>query len=515
MSDPAYDIAIIGGGINGCGIARDAVGRGYSVYLCEQGDLGGATSSASTKLLHGGLRYLEHYEFRLVREALIEREVLWGIAPHFIWPLRFVLPHSKGMRPAWLLRLGLFIYDHLGGRKRLPGTSLVRFKSSPVGQGLRADLSLGFEYSDCWIEDNRLVVLNARDAVERGAVIQTRTRCIRAEARPGHGWRVITLNPGSGHEKTISARMIVNAAGPWANELARNVAKRPPRGRVRQVQGSHIVVPKLYDHDRCFIFQGEDGRIIFTIPYEEEFTLIGTTDRDYPGDPAKVAASEEEIAYLCRLVSAYFTTPLSPEDVFWSYSGVRPLYDDGSSAAQKATRDYVLEIDDSDDAPILSVFGGKITTYRRLAEAALRHIARALGAPARPGLSAGWTGQTPLPGGDFPPLAFAAQVDRFHRQHAFLSKEQARRLVRQYGTRAPRAIGHATTAAGLGRDFGAGLSEAEIVYLQQQEWVQTADDLLWRRSKLGLRMSEAEIASVAAFLAADKAPARSAGCAGQ
>ena len=472
--------------------------------------MGGATSCSSTRLLHGGLRYLEHFEFRLAREALIEREVLWGIAPHLVWPLRFVLPHSKGMRPAWRLRLGLFIHDHLGGRRLLPGTSLARFKSSPIGRGLRADLSLGFEYSDCWIEDNRLVVLNARDAVERGAVIETRARCVRAESRPGRGWRITTLDPERGNEITVGARMIVNAAGPWANELARTVARRPPRGRIRQARGSHIVVPRLYEHDRCFIFQGEDGRIIFTITYEEEFTLIGATDRDYPGDPAKVAASEEEIAYLCRLVSEYFTTPLLPEDVFWSYSGVRPLYDDGSSAARKATRDYVLEIDHSDDAPILSIFGGKITTYRRLAEAALRHIARALGAPARPGLPAGWTGKTPLPGGDFPPLAFDAQVDQFHRQHAFLSRDQARRLVRQYGARAPRAIGNATTAEALGRDFGAGLCEAEIVYLRQQEWVRTADDLLWRRSKLGLRMSEAEMASVEAFLREDKADARSA-----
>lgn len=449
MPDPDYDIAIIGGGINGRGIARDAVGRGYSACLREQGDPGGATSCSSTGLLHGGPRCLEHFEFRLAREALIEREVLWGIAPHFVWPPRFVPPHSRGMRPAWLPRL--FIHDHPGGRKLLPSASLARLKSSPVGRGPRADLSLGFEYSDCWIEDNRLLALNARDAVERGAVIETRARCARAESRPGRGWRITTLDPERGNEITVGARMIVNAAGPWANELARTVARRPPGGRTRQARGSHIVAPRRYEHDRCFIFQGADGRIIFTIPYEEEFTLIGATDRDYPGDPARVEASEEEIASLCRLVSAYFTTPLSPEDVFWSYSGVRPLYDDGSSAARKATRDYALEIDHSDDAPILSVFGGKITTYRRLAEAAPRHIERALDAPARPGLPAGWTGQRPLPGGDFPPLAFDARVDRFHRQHAFLSKAQARRLAPRYGPRAPRAIGHATTAEGLDR----------------------------------------------------------------
>jgi glycerol-3-phosphate dehydrogenase len=345
MAEKIFDLVIIGGGINGCGIARDAVGRGLSVFLCEQGDLGGATSSASTKLLHGGLRYLEHREFRLVREALIEREVLWRIAPHIVRPLRFVLPYSKDMRPAWLLRLGLFIYDHLGGRKLLPGTSRVDFALSPVGEGLRGELRFGYEYSDCWVEDNRLVILNARDAVERGAEIRVRTRCVEALPEAGGGWRVITRDQDSGQDSTIRARVLVNAAGPWASGVACDIAKRPPKGKVRQVQGSHIVVPKLYSHDRCFIFQNADGRIVFTIPFEGDFTLIGTTDRDFPSDAATVRASDEEVSYLCAAASGYFRKPVTPAEVVWTYSGVRPLYDDGQSAAQQATRDYVLEVD--------------------------------------------------------------------------------------------------------------------------------------------------------------------------
>lgn len=501
MAQDIYDLAIIGGGINGCGIARDAVGRGYSVFLCEQGDLGGATSSASTKLLHGGLRYLEHYEFRLVREALIEREVLWGIAPHIVRPLRFVLPHSAGMRPAWFLRLGLFLYDHLGGRKLLPGTSKVRFDRSPIGEGLRDNLRVGYEYSDCWVEDNRLVILNAMDAQERGADIRVNHRCISAEADPAGGWRVTTRDLQSGTEYTIRARMLINAAGPWANDVARNIARRPPKGRVRQVQGSHIVVPKLYDHDRCFIFQNSDGRIVFTIPYEDRFTLIGTTDRDYPGDPATVAASAEEIAYLCRAVGDYFKRPVSPRDVVWTYSGVRPLYDDGSAQAQKATRDYVLEVDTTGQAPVLSVFGGKITTYRRLAESALGHIEMILGKNAQQGgLPEGWTGRYPLPGGDFAPGEFTAQVRKLIAAYGFLGTADATRLVRQYGTRAPLVLGAARQRADLGRDFGAGLTEAEVTYLHAHEWVHTAEDILFRRSKLGLQMTDAQIATLAGFL---------------
>ncbi len=495
-----YDIAIIGGGINGCGIARDAVGRGYSVWLCEQGDLGGATSSASTKLLHGGLRYLEHYEFRLVREALIERETLWSIAPHIVRPLRFILPHLKGMRPRWLLRTGLFIYDHLGGRALLPGTSRANLAAGALADGLRDDITVGYEYSDCWVEDNRLVVLNAMDAAERGAEINVRTCCISATSENGI-WQVVSHDLETGVHTTIRARMLINAAGPWASDVARDLVGLPPKGRVRQVQGSHIVVPKLYGHDRCFIFQNTDGRIVFTIPYEGRYTLVGTTDRDFSGDPAQVTASEEEVSYLCDLVSRYFKQPVVPDDVIWSYSGVRPLYDDGSSDAQKATRDYVFETDAKDGAPLLSIFGGKITTYRRLAEAALAHIADHLGKPIAPGaLNEGWTGQRPLPGGDFAPGAIYSQVRTLVARYPFLSQQSAERLIRLYGTRAAEMLDDAETVADLGRQFGGGLTEREIGYLRRKEWVREADDILFRRSKLGLHLTEAQRTEIRSFM---------------
>ena len=501
MEDALYDLAIIGGGINGCGIARDAVGRGLKVYLCEQGDLGGATSSASTKLLHGGLRYLEHYEFRLVREALIEREVLWGIAPHIVRPLRFVLPYTKGMRRAWLLRLGLFLYDHLGGRKLLPGTARVDFARSPIGQGLRAGLDFGYEYSDCWVEDNRLVILNARDAEERGAVIATGTRCTHAAPDPAGGWRVITEDLATGAKTSLRARVLVNAAGPWANEVAQTLVGRPPKGKVRLVQGSHLVVPKLYDHDRCFIFQNADGRIVFTIPYEGKFTLIGTTDRDYQGDLAKVSASEAETAYLCAAVSEYFRKPVTPQDVVWSYSGVRPLYDDGQSKAQQATRDYVLEVDTAANAPMLSVFGGKITTYRRLAESAMDKLLPLLPAgTGSKGQPAGWTGRTPLPGGEFQPQDLNLQVNALVKTYGFLTRDEAHRLIRLYGTRARILLGDARSRADLGQDFGGGLTAREIDYLRAYEWVRRAEDILFRRSKLGLHISLAEATAIDDYL---------------
>ncbi|NLH83167.1 MAG: glycerol-3-phosphate dehydrogenase, partial [Phyllobacteriaceae bacterium] len=353
-----FDLAIVGGGINGCGIARDAAGRGLTVHLSEKGDLGGATSSASTKLLHGGLRYLEHYEFRLVREALAEREVLWSIAPHIVRPMRFVLPHVAGMRPRWMLRTGLFLYDHLGGREALPGTATVDLRKGLLAQGLKPEIAHGWEYSDCWVEDNRLVVLNAQAARAAGAEIATRTEARAICVRDGV-WSVETVDPATGVCREIRARVLINAAGPWAGSVASRLAGRPPKGLVRLVQGSHVVVRRLYEHDRCFIFQNRDGRIVFTIPYEDDFTLIGTTDRDYDGDLDRVRASKEEISYLCAAVGAYFRRPLTPADVVWSYSGVRPLYDDGASAAQTATRDYVLELDRGGGAPMLSIFGGK------------------------------------------------------------------------------------------------------------------------------------------------------------
>jgi glycerol-3-phosphate dehydrogenase len=488
-----FDLAIIGGGINGAGIARDAVGRGWSVHLCEQGDLGGATSASSTKLIHGGLRYLEYYEFRLVREALMEREVLWGIAPHIIWPLRFVLPHHRGLRPAWMLRTGLFLYDHLGGRKLLPATRSLRLRDDPAGAPLQAQYTLGFEYSDCWVEDSRLVVLNARDAADRGAVIAPRTRCVAASREEG-AWTV-TLAGG----ETIRARALVNAAGPWVADVLRGVLRANTSEKVRLVKGSHIVVKRLYAHDRCYIFQNADNRIFFSIPYERDFTLIGTTDLDYAGDPGDVRISGDEIAYLCRGASEYFASPVRPEDVVWTYSGVRPLYDDGASAAQEATRDYVLTLDAPDGQPaLLNVFGGKITTYRRLAETALAKLAPHL--PAASGQAEGWTGRAALPGGDFPREGFDLLCADLGRAFPFVEPATMRRLARAYGTLTRGLLDGAKTADDLGQDFGAGLTEAELRYLRAQEWATTAADIVWRRSKLGLRLTQDQIDSIDAAL---------------
>ncbi len=496
MSEPptSVDLAIIGGGINGAGIARDAVGRGWSVLLAEKGDLGGATSAASTKLIHGGLRYLEHYEFRLVREALMEREVLWGIAPHIIWPLRFVLPHHRGLRPAWLLRTGLFLYDHIGGRKRLPATRTLALRSDPTGAPLKPEFTLGFEYSDCWVEDSRLVVLNAQDAAERGAEILTRSAVLSAEREEG-AW---TLRLEGG--RVVRALAVINAAGPWVADVLGGVLRANTPAKVRLVKGSHIVVKRLYPHDRCYIFQNADNRIFFAIPYERDFTLIGTTDQDFTGDPAGVTISEGEIAYLCAGASAYFRAPVTPQDVVWSYSGVRPLYDDGASAAQEATRDYVLELDATyGQPPALSVFGGKITTYRRLAESALAKIAPHLPVP-RAGKAAGWTATAPLPGGDFPREGFEALVEDLNRRHPYLPAPLARRLARAYGTRADTLLDGATTLGDLGAVYGAGITAAELAYLARHEFARTGADVAWRRSKLGLRLSAAEIARMDAAL---------------
>ncbi len=486
---PPYDIAIIGGGINGCGVARDAAGRGHRVFLCEQNDLGSGTSSASTKLIHGGLRYLEYYEFRLVREALREREVLWGIAPHIVWPLRFVLPYHRKLRPRWLLRLGLFLYDNIGGRKRLPPTRSVDLRHDVVGEALKPSFTRGFEYSDCWVEDSRLVVLNAAAAASLGATVMTRMRCVSAEKATGL-WQ-ITLEGEDGERRVIQARTLINAAGPWVDSVVQTVVRDNTRAPVRLVQGSHIVVPRLYDHDGCYIFQNDDKRIFFVIPYEQDFTLIGTTDRDYEGDPAAVAASAEEIGYLCRSASDYLLRPVTPDMVCWTYSGVRPLYAEheqaSGSAAQAATRDYVLKLDAEPGAPpLLTIFGGKITTYRRLAEAVLAKLDGHLPRPS--GRPPGWTGTVPLPGGDFPRDGFDRELGALAARYGFLPRPQLRRLLRLYGTRARILLGKARTASDLGRDFGAGLTEAELDYLVREEWVRTGDDLLWRRTKLGLRL---------------------------
>ncbi|WP_018261766.1 glycerol-3-phosphate dehydrogenase [Methylobacterium sp. WSM2598] len=494
-----YDLAVIGGGINGTGIARDAAGRGASVVLFEQGDLAGGTSSASTKLIHGGLRYLEHCEFRLVREALMEREVLWASAPHIVWPLRFVLPHLPGLRPAWLLRLGLFLYDHLGGRRLLPGTRSLDLARDEAGAPLKAGFRRAFEYSDCWVEDARLVVLNARDAAARGAEIRTRTRVVAAARGPAH-WE-LTVEAG-GRRETVRARILVNAAGPWVSEVLTGVVRANAAAGVRLVQGSHIVVRRLFRHDRAYIFQNPDGRIVFAIPYERDFTLIGTTDRDYRGDPAAVAASEEEIAYLCAAASEYFREAIRPQDVVWTYSGVRPLYDDGAGKAQEATRDYVLTLDAGGDrAPLLSVFGGKITTYRRLAEAALEQLRDHLGAARAPA----WTARARLPGGDFPATGYAALAAAIRREYPFLDPAHAARLVRAYGTEAREILQGARGPADLGRVFGADLTEREVRYLMRREWAVGAEDVLWRRSKLGLRLSPAEAAALDGFMRGDAA----------
>jgi glycerol-3-phosphate dehydrogenase len=498
--DRIFDLAIIGGGVNGCGVARDAVGRGNSVFLCEMNDLASGTSSWSTKLVHGGLRYLEYYEFRLVREALIEREILWQIAPHIIRPLRFVLPHHAGLRPAWLLRLGLFLYDHIGGRHLLPPTRSVDLAHDEVGKPLIPNrYRKGFEYSDCFVDDARLVVLTARDAADRGADIRIRSRAV--EIRQVDGiWQVTVENTFSGERSTIKARVLVNAGGPWVEDVLASGAGVNAKAKVRLVQGSHIVVPKLYAHDRAYMFQNSDGRIVFVIPYQDDFTLIGTTDRDYHGDPAKVKATDEEIKYLCDSVSEYLAKPVKPEDVVWTYAGVRPLYDDGASEAKAATREYVLELDNP-GAPLLSIYGGKITTHRRLAEEALERLSPYLkGTRAREG----WTAKAALPGGDMDVSAVSALTAELVRSYPFLTPVHANRLAHAYGTRATRLLGTAKTLADLGQSFGATLTESELRYLMSVEWARTAEDVVWRRSKLGLRLSPAEIAAIDAWMVANR-----------
>src|SRR5579871_3145031 len=503
--DRIFDLAIIGGGINGCGIARDAAGRGNTVFLCEMNDLASGTSSWSTKLVHGGLRYLEYYEFRLVREALIEREILWQIAPHIIRPLRFVLPHHAGLRPAWLLRLGLFLYDHIGGRHLLPPTRTVDLTRDAVGRPLIPNrYTKGFEYSDCFVDDARLVVLTARDAADRGADIRTRTRAVEIRQTDGI-WQVTVQNTANGQRSTIRARVLVNAGGPWVEEVLRSGSGVNARAKVRLVQGSHIVVKKLYEHDRAYMFQNADGRIVFVIPYQDDFTLIGTTDRDYHGDPALVKATPSEIEYLCASVSEYLAKPVKPADVIWTYSGVRPLYDDGASEAKAATREYVFELDLPGGAPLLSIYGGKITTHRRLAEEALEKLA-----PYLKGTKAqeGWTGHAPLPGGDLDVSAIPALTAELMRDYPFLTSFHANRLAHAYGTRAMRILGMAKSMDDLGQVFGASLTEAEVKYLVAEEWAHTTEDIVWRRSKLGLRMTQQEIAGLDAWIAGQSAAPR-------
>ncbi len=491
MTSPVYDIAVIGGGVNGCGIARDAAGRGLSVLLVEQSDLASGTSSASTKLIHGGLRYLEHYEFRLVRESLMEREVLWGMAPHIIWPLRFVLPHHKALRPAWLIRLGLFIYDHLGGRKRLPPTRTLDLTGDETGRPLKTGFKKGFEYSDCWVDDARLVVLNAVDAAERGAVIKTRTACESAE-REGNGWSLKLRDTITDETDTVTAKSIINAAGPWVSTVMDRSTVSVSGAEIRLVKGSHIVVPRVFEHDRAYIFQNADQRIVFAIPYNQDFTLIGTTDVDVSGEPEAACISRDEIDYLCASASEYFETTIPSDQVVWSYSGVRPLYDDGSSAAQEATRDYVLDMQASDGKPpILNIFGGKITTYRRLSEEAMDKFVSVF-----PDMKTAWTRGATLPGGDFAIDGFAKLVAKLASEYPNIDTPLLERMARAYGTRTRAVLGGAKTIADLGMQFGAGLTQREVAYLIDNEWARTADDIVWRRSKLGLRLSGDEIAKL-------------------
>ncbi len=489
------DLLIVGGGINGAGIARDAAGRGHKVLLCEQGDLAQATSSASTKLIHGGLRYLEYYEFRLVREALIERERLLAIAPHIIWPLRFVLPHEAHLRPAWMIRAGLFLYDHLGGRKRLPASESVDLANSELGSALKPEFRRGFAYSDCWVQDSRLVVLNAMDAAKRGAEILTRTRFLKAE-REGALWRAEIEDLGSGARRAVSARILVNAAGPWVAETLDRRLGLPHAKSVRLIKGSHIVVPRLYPGEHAHMLQNPDRRIIFTIPYEDDFTLIGTTDEAFTGEPAVVTISPEETEYLCASVSRYFRRGITPADVAWSYAGIRPLYDDAAENAAAVTRDYVLDlVGGAGEAPLLSIFGGKITTYRRLAEHALEKLSPFLGS------GRSWTAGETLPGGDLPDLDLERFTTELSSRHPFLPPATARRLARTYGTRADAILGTARSLASLGEDLGGGLTEAEVAYLTTEEWARTADDILWRRSKLGLHVPPGTKERLSAYLA--------------
>lgn len=487
------DLFVIGGGINGCGIARDAAGRGYSVALAEMNDLASGTSSWSTKLVHGGLRYLEHYEFGLVRKALIEREILWAMAPHIIWPLRFVLPHHKGLRPAWLLRLGLFLYDHIGGRKKLPPTKVLDMRTDSAAKPLKPLFTKAFEYSDCWVNDARLVVLSAMDAAERGAEILTRTKVLKAERLTGTNedkgpWK-ITVQDGLTEQKQIyHAQYLINAAGPWVDEVISGVVGKNDARNVRLVRGSHIVVNKLFDHERSYMFQNEDDRIIFAIPYEQHYTLIGTTDADHDGSADKVEISKDEIEYLCEAASDYFLEPVTPENIVWTYSGVRPLYDDGASKAQEATRDFVFKQDGSvDNGQMLSIIGGKITTYRKLAESALEYVEDAIGAR-----GPDWTAGSKLPGGEFVETGYEEEVAALKSQYEFLEDNMARRLVRVYGLRAKILLAKARSKADLGKDFGNGLFEAEVKYLMAHEWAIDADDILFRRTKLGIAFTKSQ-----------------------
>ena len=489
-----YDLLVIGGGINGAGIARDAAGRGMRVLLVEKDDLASHTSSASTKLVHGGLRYLEHYEFRLVAESLREREVLLRNAPHIIWPLRFVMPHEPTMRPKWMLRLGLALYDRIGGKMSLPRSKRVDLRIAPHRGVLQDRLAAGFEYSDCWVEDARLVVLSAKDAEERGAEVLVRTECTDLE-RSAESWSA-TLRDKEG-ERKVSARAVINAAGPFVDRVAKVALGQGTPAHLRLVKGSHIIVSRRFPGEHAYIFQQPDGRIVFAIPYERDFTLIGTTDLLHEGNLDAVRISDEETRYLCDAASRYFASAITVEEIASTYAGVRPLYEDNAASNSTVTRDYVFELEAEGGAPILSVYGGKITTYRKLAEHALDRLGKVLALPGKP-----WTAHAPLPGGDMPDGDFAAFLWRASERYSWVPPEMLLRLARAYGTRMDRVLGTATSLDDLGRDFGGTLFEAELRYLVDQEFARTAEDALWRRSKLGLHLPTEARQAVAEWFAA-------------
>lgn len=499
MPDSAlpYDVIVVGGGVNGAGIARDAAGRGARVLLLEAGDLARGTSSASTKLIHGGLRYLEHYEFGLVREALKEREILWSIAPHIIWPLRFVLPYREGLRPRWLLRLGLFLYDHIGGRKKLPATRSVDLGRHVAGGPLQPQYVKAFEYSDGWVDDARLVLLNARDAADRGARVKTHTRADLMRVEDGL-W-VVEASDDRGHSYRFTGKSLVNAAGPAVLDVLGR-ASAPPDYKMRLVRGSHIVVRRKFEHDYAYFFQLPDGRIFFAIPYERDFTLIGTTDQDHDGALADIHASADEIEYLCEGASQYFEVPVVPADVVWTYSGVRPLIEDGSGKPEAATRGYRIDLDTDEGAPLLTIYGGKITSYRHVAEHAVDKLAEHLGVLS----GKRWTAKAPLPGGTFPTSGAAALRARYKLAHPFLSSATVDRIVKAYGTDAVQWLGKAEDWDALGGEIAHGLSAAEVEWMMTHEWARDVDDILWRRSKLGLLFNEAEVAKLAAWLEAKR-----------
>jgi glycerol-3-phosphate dehydrogenase len=489
-----FDLLIVGGGINGVGIARDAAGRGLRTLLVEQGDLGSATSSASTRLIHGGLRYLEHYEFRLVAESLAEREVMLRVAPHVVWPLEFVLPHEPHLRPRWMIRIGLFMYDHLSRRVSLPGSRGVRLTPDRYGAGLRADLTRGFRYSDCAVDDARLVVLNARSAAEQSATIMPRTRCV-AGRRDGAIWRVTLEDVATGTRGEIACRALVNVAGPWVRTLLDRQLAVPTPGDVRLVKGSHIVVPRIHEREHAYILQNPDGRVIFLIPYENAFTEIGTTDVPIESMDPPPTCTPEEIEYLCAAASRYTLRPVTPGMVVHTWSGVRPLYDDGTDDPSAITRDYRFVLDEN-GPPLLSIFGGKLTTYRKLAEAALEKLAKWF-----PGRHA-WTERAPLPGGEFGGASFDELLAAYRRRYPRLDATWLRRLLRRHGTCAAEILDDVKVNGDLGESFGGGLYERELRYLVEREWARTPEDVLWRRTKCGLHMSAAQRARLTGFMGA-------------